>query len=99
MCRSLALTAQLRSLVRCYGMGARAAAATGAFRAAFDHSRASTVNWYPGHMATATRKLEDAMRHVDLVLEVRGERGGNTSHVSNSFALNLKHLSFAGARC
>ena len=48
------------------GMGTRAAAAT-AFRTAFDHSRTAMVNWYPGHMATATRKLEDAMRHVDLV--------------------------------
>ena len=53
-------------------MGARAAASS--FRAAFDHSHATLVNWYPGHMATATRKLEEAMRHVDLVLEVRDAR-------------------------
>lgn len=45
-----------------------------AFRTVFDHGRASSVNWYPGHMATATRKLDEAMRHVDLVLEVRDAR-------------------------
>jgi ribosome biogenesis GTPase A len=54
--------------------GVSGAAAAAAFRTAFDHSRAAAVNWYPGHMATATRRLDDAMRHVDLVLEVRDAR-------------------------
>lgn len=71
-------------------MGARAAAAT-RFRAAFDHSRATVVNWYPGHMATATRKLEEAMRHVDLVLEVRDARVPFSSSPGGRVEEALRH--------
>ena len=32
------------------------------------------INWYPGHMATASRELADRLRGVDLVLDVRDSR-------------------------
>jgi hypothetical protein len=44
------------------------------FRTSFEHSQASTINWFPGHMASATRELRETLRHIDLVLEVRDAR-------------------------
>ena len=32
------------------------------------------LNWYPGHMATARRKIRDAMPRIDLVIEVLDAR-------------------------
>lgn len=44
------------------------------FRKSFDHSQATAINWFPGHMAVATKKLNEVLRHVDLVIEVRDAR-------------------------
>lgn len=32
------------------------------------------INWFPGHMATATRSIRERLRLIDLVLEVRDSR-------------------------
>lgn len=32
------------------------------------------INWYPGHMARATRKLEDTLHKCHVVVEVRDAR-------------------------
>ncbi|MGI6157477.1 MAG: ribosome biogenesis GTPase YlqF [Saccharofermentanales bacterium] len=32
------------------------------------------IHWYPGHMATATRELKTAWRHIDCVVEVADAR-------------------------
>ena len=32
------------------------------------------VNWFPGHMAKATKDLEERVRGVDMVIEVRDSR-------------------------
>lgn len=34
----------------------------------------AAINWYPGHMATASRALGDRLRGVDVVLDVRDAR-------------------------
>ncbi|NLA71673.1 MAG: ribosome biogenesis GTPase YlqF [Clostridiaceae bacterium] len=36
-----------------------------------DHKQ---IHWYPGHMASATRELKQAWRHVDAVLEIADAR-------------------------
>jgi len=33
-----------------------------------------TITWYPGHMAKALRKVQDKLRMVDIVLEIRDAR-------------------------
>ena len=33
-----------------------------------------TINWYPGHMKKATRMMEDSLRQVDAVIELRDAR-------------------------
>ena len=33
-----------------------------------------TINWYPGHMKKATRMMEDSLRLVDAVVELRDAR-------------------------
>ena len=35
---------------------------------------AVNINWFPGHMAAATRKIEQRLKVVDMVLEVRDAR-------------------------
>ena len=32
------------------------------------------IHWYPGHMASATRELKNAWRHIDVVVEVADAR-------------------------
>ena len=39
----------------------------------------STINWYPGHMKKATRMMEDNLRLVDAVVELRDARIPNSS--------------------
>lgn len=34
----------------------------------------AAINWYPGHMASATKAIRDRIKFVDLVLEVRDAR-------------------------
>ena len=47
-----------------------------------------TINWYPGHMKKATRMMEDSLRLVDAVVELRDVgfaypgSGDGVSHVS-----------------
>ena len=31
-------------------------------------------NWYPGHMAKAKRELEDSIKLVDIIIELRDAR-------------------------
>ena len=38
-----------------------------------------TINWYPGHMKQATRMMEDSLRLVDAVVELRDARIPNSS--------------------
>ncbi|MCO5576515.1 hypothetical protein L7F22_030325 [Adiantum nelumboides] len=40
---------------------------------------AGPINWFPGHMATATRAIRDRLRLIDLVIEVRDSRIPYTS--------------------
>ncbi|CAM6104759.1 unnamed protein product [Calypogeia fissa] len=35
---------------------------------------AEVINWYPGHMASASRNIREQIRGVDLVLEIRDAR-------------------------
>ena len=37
-------------------------------------SEANNINWYPGHMKKATRMMEDSLRLVDGVVEIRDSR-------------------------
>ena len=34
----------------------------------------SSIHWYPGHMAKATREIEDRVKLVDLIIELRDAR-------------------------
>lgn len=40
---------------------------------------AAPINWFPGHMASATRAIRDRLRLIDLVVEVRDSRIPYTS--------------------
>ena len=42
------------------------------FRKTFDF--AGAINWFPGHMAKATREITEMLKKVDMVLEVRDAR-------------------------
>jgi hypothetical protein len=33
-----------------------------------------TINWFPGHMAAASRAIRDRLKLADLVIEVRDSR-------------------------
>lgn len=35
------------------------------------------INWYPGHMAAATRAINSRLKLADLVIEVRDSRVSN----------------------
>jgi ribosome biogenesis GTPase A len=37
------------------------------------------INWYPGHMAKATRQIKEKLKMVDIVLEIRDARAPLTS--------------------
>ncbi|URE25878.1 50S ribosome-binding GTPase [Musa troglodytarum] len=51
------------------------------------------VNWFPGHMAAATRAIRDRLRLADLVIEVRDAR------VSHHFSLLPRHPNNSGTSC
>lgn len=34
----------------------------------------AAINWYPGHMASATKAIRERIKVVDLVVEVRDAR-------------------------
>lgn len=38
------------------------------------NSGGGIVNWFPGHMAAATRAIRDRLKLADLVIEVRDAR-------------------------
>lgn len=40
----------------------------------FDFSKIKHVNWFPGHMASATKSIKQKIAQVDLILEVRDAR-------------------------
>jgi ribosome biogenesis GTPase A len=40
----------------------------------FDFPNVQRINWYPGHMAKATREMCDKLKHIDYVIEVRDTR-------------------------
>eukprot|EP01104_Vermistella_antarctica_P015049 TRINITY_DN4861_c0_g1_i1.p1 TRINITY_DN4861_c0_g1~~TRINITY_DN4861_c0_g1_i1.p1 ORF type:complete len:434 (-),score=87.59 TRINITY_DN4861_c0_g1_i1:52-1353(-) len=44
------------------------------FRTKFDEATLRTINWFPGHMAKARRQIEEQLKQVDLVVEVRDAR-------------------------
>ena len=52
------------------------------------------INWYPGHMAKANRQMEEQLKLVDIVIELRDARmplaSGNP--LLNSLAKDKKHL-------
>jgi len=58
------------------------------------HSQTPRINWYPGHMAKALRKVSERIKMVDLVLEVRDARAplatGNESLAK--LVMNKKRL-------
>ena len=33
-----------------------------------------TINWFPGHMAKANRQMEEQLKLVDIVIELRDAR-------------------------
>ncbi len=39
----------------------------------------STINWYPGHMTKAKREMQDKLKMVDMVIEIRDCRIPNSS--------------------
>eukprot|EP00899_Mesostigma_viride_P012525 jgi/Mesvir1/21273/Mv21672-RA.1 len=43
-------------------------------RRLWENSGAAVMNWFPGHMAKASREIRDKLKGVDLVLEVRDAR-------------------------
>jgi len=46
----------------------------------YDNNRGSTrINWYPGHMAKATRQIKEKLKMVDIILEIRDARAPLTS--------------------
>ena len=56
-----------------FGKGFAAVNMSAAGRRLFD-AAAVNINWFPGHMAAATRKIEQRLKVVDMVLEVRDAR-------------------------
>lgn len=38
------------------------------------NSGGGVINWFPGHMAAATRAIRDRLKLADLVIEVRDSR-------------------------
>ena len=54
----------------------------------------TNINWYPGHMAKANRQMEEQLKLVDIVIELRDARmplaSGNP--LLNSLAKDKKHL-------
>jgi hypothetical protein len=50
------------------------AARKGLFGLASTRAGEVAINWYPGHMASATKAIRERIKLVDLVLEVRDAR-------------------------
>ena len=52
------------------------------------------INWYPGHMAKARRQMEEQLKLVDIVIEIRDARmplaSGNP--LLNELAANKEKL-------
>ena len=44
-----------------------------------DHMRMANINWYPGHMTKAKREMQEKLRMVDMVIELRDARIPNAS--------------------
>ncbi|XP_067122364.1 mitochondrial GTPase 1 [Centruroides vittatus] len=44
------------------------------FREKFVYPIKETVNWYPGHMSTGIRKMQQKLKNVDCILEVHDAR-------------------------
>ncbi|HOJ78807.1 MAG TPA: ribosome biogenesis GTPase YlqF [Bacillota bacterium] len=43
----------------------------------------STIHWYPGHMAKAKRQLNELIKYLDVILEIRDARVPLASHNSD----------------
>jgi hypothetical protein len=50
------------------------AARKGLFGLTSTRAGEAAINWYPGHMASATKAIRERIKLVDLVLEVRDAR-------------------------
>ena len=48
-----------------------------------------SINWFPGHMASATRAIRDRLKLADLVIEVRDSRV-SLHFVQNSLNIIIK---------
>jgi hypothetical protein len=53
---------------------AGAMARKGLYGLASKAGEAAAINWYPGHMASATKAIRERIKVVDLVVEVRDAR-------------------------
>lgn len=49
----------------------------------------STIQWFPGHMAKATREIEARLKLVDLIIELRDARAPLST--ANPMIVGLKH--------
>lgn len=38
------------------------------------NSKGASINWFPGHMAKASRELEESLKLVDMIIEIRDAR-------------------------
>lgn len=45
-----------------------------------DHKSKTNINWFPGHMTKAKREMQEKLRMVDMVIELRDARIPNASH-------------------
>jgi hypothetical protein len=56
-----------------FGWKRRAMAGKGIYGLA-ERAGVAAINWFPGHMASATKAIRESIKLVDLVLEVRDAR-------------------------
>lgn len=68
--RTRSATEEVRERERERAMAAR----KGLFGLASTRAGEAAINWYPGHMASATKAIRERIKLVDLVLEVRDAR-------------------------
>jgi len=68
--RTRSATEEVRERERERAMAAR----KGLFGLASARAGEAAINWYPGHMASATKAIRERIKLVDLVLEVRDAR-------------------------
>jgi len=58
-----------------------------------ENSAKANIHWYPGHMAKATREIEDRVKLVDLIIELRDARAPiSTANPLISAIKNKPHL-------